>query len=203
MSEPDPDRIHNDHRLAATFLGLFTRPRRTFAALAVVPQASPGASAIALLGIVWGMLCLLLWNGGHEPRFLLVPAPPEHWYLIQGLLSLPLLTALWWLFSEAAHRLARAAGGTGAEPGVRAALGFAYAGPMLLHIGAELAGFLAGGMSGLSAVARISMPVAAVAVWVLSTLALMECHKLRVLPATGAAFAGLLLQALVGALVLR
>lgn len=199
MSAPDP----HDHRLAATFLGLLTRPRRTFAALAVLETASPGASAMALLGIVWGVLCLLLWNGGHEPHFLLVPIPPEDWYLVQGLLSLPLLTGLWWLFSEASHRLARAAGGVGQEPAVRAALGFAYAGPMLLHVGAELAAFLARGMPGLSATARVSMPLAALAVWGLSTLALVECHKLRALPATGAAFVGLLLQALVGALVLR
>lgn len=199
VSAPDP----HDHRLAATFLGLFTRPRRTFAALAVLDTASPGASAVALLGIVWGMLCLLLWNGGHEPHFLLVPVPPGQWYLVQGLLSLPLLTALWWLFSEASHRLARAAGGTGSEPGVRAALGFAYAGPMLLHIGAETMAFLAAGMPGLSATARISMPLAALGVWVLSSLALMETHRVRAPAAAGAAFVGLLVQALVGALVLR
>lgn len=199
MSEPDP----RDHRLAATFLGLLLAPRRTFAALAVLQSAGPGASAVALLGIVWGVLCLLLWNGGHEPHALWVPVPPSDWYLVQGLLSLPLLTGLWWLFSEVSHRAARVMGGTGHEPGVRAALGFAYASPMLLHILAETAAFLAGGMPALLITARFSLPAAALGVWGLSSLALAELHQLRGSRAIGAAWLGLLVQALVGALVLR
>lgn len=192
-----------DHRLGANVLGVLFRPRHTLAALSAQASARPGASAIALLGVFWTALSLLLWNGGHAPRAVLLPIPAEHYYLAQGFFVLPLLTGLWWVHAEIAHRLARAAGGTGEEAGTRAALGFAYAAPMLLHVLAELGAYLALGFEGLSLVARASMPIAALWVWILSAAALRIGHRVSTPAAIGAAFAGLVVQAALGALVLR
>lgn len=200
MPEVEPN---EESGLAATFVGVLIRPRATFARLGQGTRAQPGASAVALLGMAWGGLCLVLWRAGIEPAFVLVPVPPRDWYLVQGLLSLPILTALWWLFSEVSHRLARRAGGVGKEPGVRAALGFAYAVPTLVHVLVESAAFLSAGQPGLRAVARVSMPLSALGVWVLSTLALRATHSISGPAAVGAAFVGLLVQALVGSLILR
>jgi hypothetical protein len=196
--EPDAD-LH----LGENLLGTMFRPRRTLEALTRQPKARPGASAIALLGIFWTALSILLWNAGRAPRFALLPIPPDLYYLVQGLLVLPIVTALWWLFSEIAHRLCRAAGGEGHEAGVRAALGFAYAVPMLAHVLVELCVYLALGFEGLAVVARFSMPIAALWVWALSALTLRIAHRVSTPVAVGAAFAGLLVQAAAGALVLR
>ena len=46
-------------------------------------------------------------------------------------------------------------------------------------------------------------PAASLAVWVLSSLALRVAHRTSWSASVGAAFAGLLVQALLGALVLR
>lgn len=192
-----------DFRLGETLLAVVFRPRHALDRLSREPSARPGASAIALLGIFWTALSILLWNAGRAPRFVLLPIPADMYYLAQGLFVLPLVTALWWLHSEVAHRLARAAGGEGAEPGVRAALGFAYAAPMLVHVLVELGVYLALGFDGLTAVARISLPAAALWVWALSAATLRIAHRVSTPVAIGAAFAGLLLQALLGALVLR
>ena len=86
---------------------------------------------------------------------------------------------------------------------MRLALGFAYAAPMTLHVVAELVAFMGWGMSGLRAVAVVTMPAAALGAWILSGIALHELHRVRGAVAAGAAFAGLLVQAAVGALVLR
>lgn len=198
MAEDDAD-----HDLLGHVIGTLARPRRTMAALARQPKARPGASAIALLGIFWTALSVLLWNAGRVPRFVLLPVPPDLYYLIQALFVLPLVTALWWLHAGVAHALCRLAKGDGEEPGVRAALGFAYAVPMLVHVLVELGVYLALGFEGLAVVARFSMPIAALWVWALSALALRVAHRVSVPVAAGAAFAGLVLQALLGALVLR
>ncbi|MEQ9074652.1 MAG: hypothetical protein RLP09_12410 [Sandaracinaceae bacterium] len=189
--------------LAASLLGVLFTPRRTLARLALEDSAKPGASAIALLALFWSVLLVWLWMQGHAPAFVLLPIPLEHYYLAQALVMLPVLTGLWWVHAELSHRLATRAGGEGREPGVRAALGFAYAAPMLAHVLAELAATLAGGVDALRLTARISLPAASLAVWVLSSLALRVAHRTSWPASVGAAFAGLLVQALLGALVLR
>lgn len=197
------EREHADHELGAHLIGVLVRPRSTFAALTAQSTARPGASAIALLGIFWTALSVLLWNAGRAPRFVLLPIDPELYYLVQGVFVLPLVTALWWVHSEIAHRICRAAGGEGSEPGVRAALGFAYAAPMLIHVLVELGVYFALGFEGLSLVARFSLPAASLWVWILSSLALRVAHHVSVPVAVGASFAGLFVQAAIGALVLR
>jgi hypothetical protein len=200
----DVDHAHADQRLGAHFAGVLVRPARTLALLARNPSARSGASAIALLGISWTTLLMLLWTGGHAPSFVLLPIPRADYYLVQALTTLPILTGLWWLSSEIAHRIARAAGGTGGEGGVRTALGFAYAAPMLVaHIVPELAAYLAGGFRTMALVGRASLPIAALWVWALSAAALRVAHGVRVSVAIAASFAGLFVQAMAGALVLR
>ena len=192
-----------DGRLGEHLLGTLLRPRATFEALGHEESARAGASAIAVLGIPWGILCVLLWSAGVAPPFVLLPIPGDLYYLVQALLTLPILTGLWWIFGEIAHRLCRAAGGEGEEPGVRAALGFGYAAPMLLHVGTELGAFTLGGAAALRLVAPLSLPAASLLAWALCALALRVTHRVSVPVAIGASFVGLLVQATAGALVLR
>jgi len=188
-----------DEHLLDTLFGTLIRPRKTFAEFAGQRSARPGATAIAVLGMFWGLFSFLLWSSGRSPHAVLLPVPPQHYYLFQGLVMLPLLTALWWLYSEVSHRLA---GGT-PEAGTRAALGFAYAVPMTVHIGVEMLAYLLLGFDELALVAMISLPLASLWVWALSSLALRELHHTPWPRAIAAAFAGLLVQAVSGSLILR
>lgn len=193
--EPTPD----DPALLDTLIGTLTRPARTFVELAELRSSKHGAAAIALLGTFWGLLSFLLWSSGRAPHAIWVPVDPRHYYLLQGLAMLPLLTALWWIFSEIAHRLA----GPGPEAGTRAALGFAYAVPMLAHVGAEMLVYLIAGWDRLALVAAISLPAASLWVWALAALALRVLHRASWPRAILASFVGLAVQAAAGALVLR
>ena len=181
-------------------LQTLVRPARAFESLRDLERSSPGGAAMALLGMLWGLLCFLLWSSGRSPHAILLPIPPRDYYLWQGLLMLPIVTAQWWVFSEFAHRLAR---GEGSEAATRSALGYAYAAPMLVHVGVEMLVYLLVGFDALSLVARISLPVAALWVWVLSAIALKIVHRVGTGRAVLASFAGLLVQALAGALILR
>jgi hypothetical protein len=193
-----------DHRLGASFVEVLLRPASALPTLARDPSARSGASAVALLGIAWSALLILLWSGGHAPSFVLLPIAPESYYVLQALAMLPILTALWWIHSEIAHRLCRAAGGSGEEGGVRTALGFAYAAPMLVaHVLPELVAYVAGGFELMAAVGRVSLALAALWVWALSAAALRIAHGVRLPVAIGASLAGLLVQALAGGLVIR
>lgn len=199
----DPD-AHADQRLAASFVAVLLRPGSALSSLARDPSARSGASAIALLGIAWSALLILLWSGGHAPSFVLLPVAPESYYVLQALVMLPLLTGLWWIHSEVAHRLCRAAGGSGDEGGVRTALGFAYAAPMLVaHVLPELVAYAAGGWTLMAMVGRVSLPLASLWVWALSAAALRVAHRVSLPVAIGASLAGLVLQAIAGGLVIR
>lgn len=189
-----------DHQLVDTLFGTLVRPKRTFEGLANRTSSKPGASAIAVLGMFWGLFALLLWTSGRTPHAILVPIPAELYYLAEGLLMLPILTGLWWVFGEVAHRVA---GGAGSEPAVRTALGFAYAVPMMVHIGVEMLAYLFFGFDRLADVSKISLPLASLWVLALSALALRVLHRVSRGRAILAALAGLLVQAIAGALVLR
>ncbi len=198
------DDDHADRQLGAHVFGMLVTPRSTLLRLVEETSARPGASAVALLGIFWTLLLGLLWLGEHAPSFVLVPIARESYYLVQALVMTPLLTALWWLSSEIAHRICSAAGGKGMEAGVRAALGFAYAVPMLVaHVVPELVSYALGGFATMALVGRFTLIVAALWVWILSAAALRLAHDVRLSIAVGAAFAGLFVQALVGALIIR
>lgn len=158
-----------DLRLGAHVVRVLLSPRATLRALASETSARSGASAVALLGFAWGLLLALLWSRGHSPSFVLVPIPRDVYYLVQALAMVPLSSALWWLSSEIAHRICRAAGGTGGEAGTRAALGFAYAAPMLAaHVLPELVAFLAFGFDAMAKVGRVTLGLASLWVWALS-----------------------------------
>jgi hypothetical protein len=190
-----------DERLAPHFAGVLFRPARTFERLAQAKSARPGLSAVAVLGIFWSIFCVLLWMNGEAPSFVLVPIPRADYYLIEGLLMTPLLSALFWIHSEIAHRIAK---GEGTEAGARTALGFAYAAPMLCaHVLPELVAFLIGGFDTMALVGRFSLGIGALWVWALSAIALKIVHGASWPRAIGASFAGLFVQALAGSLVLR
>src|SRR5688500_8327961 len=173
-----------DGALGAHVLGILFWPARTLRALSKQTSSTPGASAVALLGIFWTILLILLWNGGERPSFVLLPIPRDSYYLIQGLVMTPLITALFWLHSEIAHRLATWRGGKGTEPGARSALGFSYAAPMLFaHVLPELFAYLMGGFETMSLVGRFTLPIAALWVWALSTAALRVVHGVGIVTA--------------------
>ncbi len=193
------DQAADDPALLETLVGTLTRPARTFAQLDELSSSRHGAAAMALLGMFWGLFSFLLWSSGREPHAVLLPIPAGEYYLVQGLAMLPLVTGLWWIFSEIAHRLA----GPGPEAGTRAALGFAYAVPMLVHVAAELLVYLVAGFDRLAPIAMISLPLASLWVWGLAALALRVLHRASWPRALAASFAGLFVQAAAGALVLR
>lgn len=201
MSSPDD---HADRRLGANLALVLIRPGSTLRALSRDSSARSGASAIAVLGIAWSALLVALWSGRHAPSVVLLPIPRDGYYAVQALLMLPVLTGLWWLHSEVAHRICAKARGSGTEAGVRTALGFAYAAPMLFaHVIPELAAYLAGGFDVMAQVGRASLGLASLWVWALSAAALRIAHGVRLPVAIGAAFAGLFVQALAGGLVIR
>ncbi len=193
-----------DYRLSAHVLGVLVSPASTLRALVAQPTHRHGGSAVALLAIGWTALLLALWAGGHGPSVVLLPIPRASYYLLQGLVMMPLLTGLWWLSSEVAHRLATRAGGTGTEAGTRSALGFAYAAPMLVaHVMPELAAYLLGDFAAMALVGRFTLGLASLWVWALSAAALRIGHRVSVPVALGASFAGLFVQALAGGVVIR
>lgn len=186
--------------LAASFLGVLVRPGRTFRALASAKSARPGLSAIAILGIFWTVLCLLLWANGNQPSFVLVPIPRASYYLVEAIFMTPILSALFWIHSELAHRLC----GRDNEAGTRTALGFAYAAPMLVvHVLPETVAFVTSGFTAMALVGRFTLGIAALWVWALSAVALRVVHRASWPRAIGASFAGLFTQALAGSLFLR
>ncbi len=189
--------------LLETLLGALVRPARTFQGLRDAPSARGGAGAVALTAMGWGGLSLLLWAAGREARFVLVPLSGHDYYLVQGVVMLPLLTILWWVFAAVAHAVASRLGGQGPRPGTLTALGFAYALPLGLHVGAELVAYLFFGFEALARVARVSMPLAALWVAALSVVALKVLHGLSAPRATAAALVGLLAQLALGAPLLR
>lgn len=193
MTEPE------EPQLLETLLGTLFRPRRTFAELGALASSKHGGAGIALLGMLWGLLSFLLWSSGREPPFVLVPIPQGQYYLVQGLFMLPLVTALWWLYSEVAFRLA----GADREPGTRTALAFAYAVPMLVHVSLEMLVYLLGGFERLAPFTAVALPLASLWVWALASLALRALHGVSWPRAIGASFAGLFVQAAAGALILR
>ena len=199
MSEPEPE----EPELLETLWGTFARPWLTFALLSDAPSTRSGAAAVALTGIGWGALSLLLWSSGRAARFVLLPLDGHDFYLVQGVLMLPLLTVLWWVMASVSFALAKRLGGEGQRDGVFAALGFAYALPLGLHVGAEMTAYLLFGFEALGKVARVSMPLAALWVWVLCAGALRVQLGLTTSRAVLASFAGLLAQLLLGAPILR
>jgi hypothetical protein len=201
MSEPPSGDTEPDRKLAVNFFGVLVRPARTLRALGESKSSRAGLSAIALLGIFWSVFCALLFLGGHQPSFVLVPIPRDLYYAAQALLMTPVLSALFWIHSELAHRLSAR---DGTESGARTAIGFAYGAPMLIaHVAPETIAYLAGGFETMALVGRFSLPVAALWVWALSAAALRIVHGVGWPRAIGASFAGLVLQALAGALIIR
>jgi len=192
VSEPD------DPHLLDGIFGTLLRPRATFAQLARLDSARHGAAAIALLGVAWALLCVLLYSSGRAPHAVLLPIPAGSYYLFQAAVTIPVLLALWWLFAELAGRLAG-----GVDPATRTALGFAYAVPMLAHVAVEGVGYLLFGFDTLAVIAAISLPAASLWVWALSAVALKERRGVGWGRAIAASFAGLLVQAALGSVVLR
>ncbi|MGE0789059.1 MAG: YIP1 family protein [Sandaracinaceae bacterium] len=193
----------SEPELVGAWLGALVRPRATFQELASAPSGRAGLGAVTLTGMSWGAFTLILWAAGREARFTLLPIDGHDYYLLQGVLMLPLLSGLYWVFATVAHRLALRWGGHGSEAGTRAALGFAYGVPLALHVAAELFAYLFVGPDAMSWVARVSMPLASIYALALSTLALIVVHGLPRGRAAAAALLGLLAQLALGALVLR
>lgn len=191
-----------DPPLGTSMLRVLVRPDRALPELTTA-SARLGAAAVALCGLLWTVLLLLLFFDHRAPSVTLVPIPRDLYYMVQGLLTTPILTALWWILCEVAHRLCKALGGQGERSAVAATLGFAYALPLTAHVLAETVAFFGFGFAALASVARLSLPIAALWTWALASLALRAAHRVSWPRAIGSALAGLVVQALLGGIVLR
>lgn len=204
MSSVTASEQHADQKLLVNLGLLLVRPRSTLRMLVRDSSARPGAAAIAVLALAWSGLLFALWQGGHAPSFTLLPIAGDNYYAVQAVLMMPLLTGLWWVHSTLAHRMCLRAGGSGAASGVRTALGFAYAAPMLFtHVLPELIAYAFGGFALMAQVGRVSLGLASLWVWALSAGALRVAHGVSAPVAIGASFVGLLVQALLGSPFIR
>lgn len=193
-----------DPPLGATLGRVLLRPHLALPELVESPRARVGAAAMAQLGLIWSVLLLFLWINGEQPSGpLFAPIPRAQYYMWQGVLTTPAVTALWWIASEIAHRLGRALGGQGSRPGMGAALGFALAVPLLVHVLYELATYLVLGFRALAYDAKVALPLAALWCWVLTAIAVHAGQRLRWVTAIWVALVSLLVPGALAALLLR
>ena len=163
-----------------------------------------GAAWVLALGVLHALFCLLLDAGGHAPSRVLLPIPRERYYLAQAAFVLPLYLGLWLLAGLSAHSLARALGGRGKLRGTLAAMGPAYAAPLIVaFVLPDLLLFALLGFEALGRAMRVYAPLAALLALAACALAVEAGARVEKGRAALAAFGGLLLQALVGGAFLR
>lgn len=163
-----------------------------------------GAAAVVLAGSIWAVLCLVLARDGHAPSVTLVPIPRERYYLAQAAFVVPVLLAQWVLCASIATRSARALGGAGPFSATAGGLGVALALPLAaLFLIPDLIAYTAFGFSALGALVRVTAPLSFVATLALATGVVRRVHALPAAKALVASAAGVLGQAVLGAVLLR
>ncbi len=200
MSDPQPP--EQEHGLTAALVGAIVRPMPTLAGVAVAEWWLPSAIAVLAAGLSWAAFCFVLFSAGHAPSFTGVPLDPARYYQAQALFITPLLLVGWLLLAAGAHGVARAGGGSGTFRGTAAALGLGYGLPILLvFVLPDILVYAAGGFAELGYVVRMSAPLCALWVTVMTAAGVRAAHELSWSRATAAALAGVVLQGLlVGAL---
>ena len=166
-----------------------------------------GRAAMLVLGVAHGAFSLLLYLSGHAPRFGVPGLARSHHYLLQAFFAVPLFLLLWWVGGSVAHAVARRVAPPGGEDKRAASLavfGVAYAVPMtLLFIVPDIAVHLAFGFSAIGKAMRYYAPLAALGCLALGTMGFSRAHHLSTRAALLSAFAGFLVQGILGSFFLR
>lgn len=164
-----------------------------------------GVAAPLALGVAWASLMALLAAGGHRPSAAHgLPVSADRYYGVAAMYLAPLCVGLWWWLSAVTHRAARRLGGHGEAADLRAALGPAWALPLLLGLVVpDLAVYLIAGHAALARALPYYAPVAVIACAVACTRATARATGLDAGRAFAAAALGLLAHALPAALLIR
>lgn len=164
----------------------------------------PALGVVIGTGLLWAALSVALHAGGHAPSATLVPIPREQYYLWQAFFVTPLVVAQWLVLSATAQGVARALGGRGEWGTTARGLAVAFALPLLvLFVLPDLLVYAIAGFDALASGMRIYGPAAAFVVLVGSTRVVGHVHDVSLPRAFVAALAGLVLQAVVAAPLLR
>lgn len=162
-----------------------------------------GALCVALAGGVWALFAHELYGDGHAPTRVLPPFDAASYYRAQAWFITPALLGLWALLSLVAFRLTGGSRGGAAAP-LAGWLGVVYGGALLVtFVGPEWVLYRGYGIEGLRTAVRYTAPVLAGTTWLGAAVVLRLVRRSSLTRATTAAFAALLVQAVVGAPLLR
>lgn len=169
----------------------------------MAPTSREAAASLSALGAVYAAFSFLLYRAGVAPRAVWLPIDPPAYYLAQALFVAPLFVLLTVLYVAVVRAVLPAR----AEVGFRAAyfrLAPAYAWPLLvLFVVPDLLVFLSQGHAALPRAMRYYGPLAPLAIVALTVARARPLFGVGTGRAALAAFAGLVAQAALGALVLR
>lgn len=160
--------------------------------------------ALVALGVAWSALSAILWLDGAEARAVIVPLAPRAYYGAQALFVGPWLALLATTFALVAGALARALGGTATLRATWTALVPVWALPLLaLFVLPDLVVVLALGREHLPRMMRYYAPLAPLVIGILATRRLRRLHAVSWVRAVASVAIALVVQAVVGALLLR
>jgi hypothetical protein len=197
VSDRPPPPSDEGDGLTAALVGAVVRPMPTLAGVAIAEWWLPSLVAVLAAGGSWAAFCVALHGDGHAPSFTGVPIPAAQYYLAQALFIAPLLLVGWVLLAAGGHGAARTLGGQGTFRGTLAALGLGYGLPILLvFVLPDILVYAAGGFAELGFVVRLSAPLCALWVTVMSAAGIRAAHELSWGRASAAALAGVVLQGL-------
>lgn len=169
----------------------------------MLPAAREATLSLSALGAVYAAFSFLLYRANVTPRAVWLPIDPASYYLAQALFVAPLFILLTVLYVAVLRALLPARDGAT----FRAAylrLAPAYAWPLLfLFVVPDLVVFLVAGHAALPRAMRFYGPLAPIAIVALSVVRARPFFGASTGRASLASFAGLVAQAVVGALVLR
>lgn len=189
---PEPE-----HGVAAALWGSIMRPMPTLAGVALAEWWLPALIAVLAAGSSWAAFCAVLADAGHQPSFVGLPIEPASFYRYQSVFITPLLIGGWLLMSLTAHHAGKALNGTGTFRGTAAAAGLGYGlSILLLFVLPDLLVYAVGGFAELGLVFRLSAPLCALWVIVMTTASIRAAHELSWARSIVAALCGVLAQGL-------
>lgn len=155
-------------------------------------------SAPALAGLVWTLLCAVLWRDGHQPHAGPLGVQIQNWYLIQGVITPVLIPLLAWIHTETTARLIPTTTASVHQ------LTRAYAVALTVALlGPELLAYALGGFALLSAIAPVCGLLVVISAWASAAFVVRRQGDASWPTAITRVLPGLVLQAAVGAMVLR
>ncbi len=171
--------------------------------VAVRSSARASVVSLAALGVTYAVFSFLLYRSGVAARAVLLPIEPADYYLSQTLFVGPLLVACAALFASVVRGVAAPSTVVTYRDGFHR-LAPLYAWPLLLlFVVPDLCVFLSLGHGSLARAMRFYAPLAPLAIVVLGARCARRLFSISLGRAVVAAIAGLLAQALLGALFLR